>query len=194
MTNQEAKYFAPLTTYEIGASLVAMEFLSVFKKVSNVIVDAYYVVDSEGQILEYNRAFYALFPKQVARKLKGVRIGDVMEIGRDVAAECMEAGRHVRLDEIVGTVKASGEEIRMILSGIPIQEDTGVVGALVVLRNVTDEAMVQIKYQDMLENEARERQRLQEKIERRTDELLESNEALLSIQRELIRYKKGLLL
>lgn len=169
-----------------------MEFLTTFRLFSDVIVDAWYVADTEGHILEFNRAFYALFPKQVARKLKGATIQDLMEIERDVAQECLEAEHHVRLDEIVGKVKATGDEIRMILSGIPIRDGDNIEGALVLLRNVTDEAVVQIKYQEMLETEARERQRLAERIEQRTRQLLHSNEALLNLQRELVNYKKGL--
>ncbi len=170
-----------------------MELIEQFKRFSDVIIDAYYIVDHEGCILEYNRMFYALFPRSVARKLKGKRIGEVMDIERDIAQECMDAGRHVRLDEMIGKPKESEQEIRMILSGLPLKDDNGsIVGALVILRNVTDEALVQVKYQEMLETEARERQRLIEKLQQRTQQLLDSNDALLDIQRELVNYKKQL--
>lgn len=170
-----------------------MVFSDMFKSFSDVIIDAYYTVDREGKILDYNRAFYALFPRNVARKLKGKRIREVMEIERDISQECVEAGRHVRLDEIMGTVKDSDEEIRMILSAIPIEDETET-AALVILRNVTDEAAVQIKYQEMLETEARERERLMEKVRMRTEQLLSNNEVLLKTQKELVNYKKGILL
>ena len=51
---------------------------------------------------------------------------------------------------------------------------------------------MQVKYQEMLENEARERERLANQIRARTKELLETNQLLLKTQRELLAYKKGL--
>ena len=172
-----------------------MDLIETFAKFSDVIIDAYYIVDKEGHILAFNRMFYGLFPRNVARKLKGKTLGQVMEIERDIGAECMDAGRHVRLDEIVGKPKESEDAINMIMSGIPLRDDNGTItGALVILRNVTDEAMVQIKYQEMLETEARERERLVEKVQERTRQLLSSNEALLGVQKELVDYKKELLL
>jgi len=53
---------------------------------------------------------------------------------------------------------------------------------------------VQVKYQEMLETEARERERLAMQIRARTKELLETNQILLKVQKELLGYKKGLLL
>ena len=169
------------------------QIINNFKRFSDVIIDAYYIVDREGKILDFNRLFYGLFPRNIARRLKGKTIHEVMDIERDIAKECMAAGRHVRLDEIEGKPKESDEVIRMILSGIPLKDESGeILGALVVMRNVTDEAMVQIKYQEMLETEARERQRLIEKLRDRTQQLLDSNDALLRVQRELVQYKKEL--
>jgi hypothetical protein len=66
------------------------------------------------------------------------------------------------------------------------------VGALEIQRNVTDEAVVQVKYQEMLEKEARERERLANQVRMRTKELLETNQLLLKTQKELLAYKKGL--
>lgn len=170
-----------------------MELLDAFKDISDVVIDAYFVVDTRGQILEYNRAFFAMFPRQVARKLKGMSIAEAVIAERNVAQECMELGRHVRLDEIPLRVQGNEESYRVILSGIPLKEPAGGLrGALVIIRNVTDEAMMQVKYQEMLENEARERERLVEQIRERTTSLVETNQLLLGMQRELMEYKKGL--
>jgi PAS domain S-box-containing protein len=170
-----------------------MELLDAFKNISDVVIDAFYVVDPAGQILDYNRAFFAMFPRQVARKLKGMPVMEAVIAERNVAKECMEAGRHVRLDEIPMKVQGGEEAYRVILSGIPIKDASDQVqGALVIIRNVTDEAMMQVKYQDMLENEARERERLADQIRERTLTLVETSERLLGVQRELVDYKKGL--
>ena len=169
-----------------------MEQTDAFKEISDVVIDAYFITDLEGHILEYNRAFFALFSRQVARKLKGMPISEAVPMERDVAAECMKAGRHVRLDEIPIRTKGSDEELRVILSAIPLKTpDDAVAGALVILRNVTDEAMIQVKYQEMLETEARDRERLVEQIKDRTGALVDANKLLLDLQRELMDYKKG---
>ena len=76
---------------------------------------------------------------------------------------------------------------------VPITDENGNhVGALEIQRNVTDEAVVQVKYQEMLETEARERERLANQVRMRTKELLETNQLLLKTQKELLAYKKGL--
>ena len=76
---------------------------------------------------------------------------------------------------------------------MPITDEHGNhVGALEIQRNVTDEAVVQVKYQEMLETEARERERLANQVRMRTKELLETNQLLLKTQKELLAYKKGL--
>jgi hypothetical protein len=101
----------------------------------------------------------------------------------------------VRLDEISGRPAQTESPMRFVLSAIPILDEAGnPIGALEVQRNVTDEAVVQTKYQEMLDNEARERERLAAQIRSRTKELLETNQTLLRVQKELIAHKKGLAL
>jgi hypothetical protein len=85
--------------------------------------------------------------------------------------------------------------MRFILSAVPIYDQAGnQIGALEMQRNVTDEAQVQVKYQEMLETEARERERLAQQIRARTKELLDTNQMLLRVQKELLGYKKGLMM
>lgn len=176
-------------------------FLDRFKAVAPAIVDSYFVVDRERRIVDFNRAFYAMLPRQVARGLKGKKCHEVIELNichsECIAEQCWRGSRHVRLDEISGEVVGAPEpkEMRFILSAVPISDDEGNhVGALEIQRNVTDEAVVQVKYQEMLENEARERERLASQIRTRTKELLETNQRLLQTQKELLAYKKGLVL
>jgi PAS domain-containing protein len=175
-------------------------FLAQFKAVSDVLIDSYFIVDSERNIVDFNRAFFAMLPRGVARGLKGKKCYEVIELNicKDacIAHQCWKDKRQVRLDEIKGRVPG-GEtgEMRFILSAVPVLDAAGnPVGALEVQRNVTDEAMVQVKYQEMLENEARERERLAAQIRARTKELLDTNQMLLRVQKELLNYKKGLMM
>jgi PAS domain-containing protein len=55
-------------------------FLSEFKRVSNAIVDSYFIVDTDRRIVDFNRAFYALLPRSVARGLKGKHCFEVLEL------------------------------------------------------------------------------------------------------------------
>ncbi len=182
---------------EIPPALQA--FLTEFKRVAPAVVDSYFIVDNERRIVDFNRAFYAMLPRQVARGLKGKHCYDVLELNicksDCIAEQCWRNERHVRLDEISGHVAKDPErkEMRFILSAVPITDAEGnKIGALEIQRNVTDEAEVQVKYQDMLESEARERERLANQIRTRTRELLETNQLLLKTQKELLAYKKGL--
>lgn len=175
------------------------QFLGEFKRVANAIVDSYFVVDSERRIVDFNRAFFAMLPRQVARGLKGKRCFEVLELNicksECIAQQCWADNRHVRLDEISGKVQGDpdAKDLRFILSAVPITDEAGTpVGALEIQRNVTDEAVVQVKYQEMLETEARERERLANQIRVRTKELLETNQLLLKTQKDLLTYKKGL--
>jgi PAS domain-containing protein len=173
------------------------QFLTEFKRVASAIVDSYFVVDSERRIVDFNRAFFALLPRQVARGLKGKRCHEVIELNicktECIAQQCWADNRHVRLDEISGSVVGEAQKLRFILSAVPITDERGNhVGALEIQRNVTDEAVVQVKYQEMLETEARERERLANQVRMRTKELLETNQLLLKTQKELLAYKKGL--
>jgi PAS domain S-box-containing protein len=175
-------------------------FIQQFKAMSDAVIDSWFVVDNERNIVDFNRAFFGMLPRNVARGLKGKKCFDVIELSvcREscIAEQCWRDKRQVRLDEIKGRVPGGdGAEMRFILSAVPIYDQAGnPVGALEIQRNVTDEATVQVKYQEMLESEARERQRLAQQIRARTKELLETNQTLLRVQKELLGYKKGLML
>ena len=176
-------------------------FLAEFKRVAPAFVDSYFIVDVDRKIVDFNRAFHAMLPRQIARGLRGKLCYEVIELNicktDCIAHQCWKENRHVRLDEISGIVLSDpdAQKQRFILSAVPIMDEDGKpVGALEVQRNVTDEAVVQVKYQEMLETEARERERLATQIRARTKELLETNQLLLKTQKELLAYKKGLTL
>ena len=74
------------------------QFLTEFKRVASAIVDSYFVVDSERRIVDFNRAFFALLPRQVARGLKGRRCYEVIELNicksECIAQQCWADNRH----------------------------------------------------------------------------------------------------
>jgi PAS domain-containing protein len=176
-------------------------FIAQFKQMSDALIDSWFVVDNDRNIVDFNRTFFGMLPRAVARGLRGKKCYEVLELNickeQCIAQQCWRDRRQVRLDEIKGTIPGAEPrtELRFILSAIPIYDPAGnPIGALEIQRNVTDEATVQVKYQEMLESEARERERLAQQIRARTKELLETNQMLLKIQKELLGYKKGLML
>ena len=174
------------------------QFVAQFKQtVGDAFIDSWFIVDNERTIVDFNRAFFSLLPRQAARGLKGKKCFEVLELDickeRCIAEQCWQSKRQVRLDEINGKPVQTEQPMRFVLSAIPILDDAGnQVGALEIQRNVTDEAVVQTKYQEMLDTEARERERLQQQIRTRTKELLDTNQILLRVQKELLNYKRGL--
>lgn len=177
-------------------------FIQQFKATSDAIIDSWFICDQERNIVDYNRAFFSLFPRPEARQLKSRKCYDVMRLticqNSCIAQQCWREQRHVRLDEIDGKPLGQPDDAtprRYVLSSIPIlDENNQPVGALEIQRDVTDEAQVQDKYRKMLDTEARERERLAGQIRARTRELLETNQLLLKVQKELVHHKKGLAL
>lgn len=177
--------------YRFGMSMVDR-----IKALSDVIIDGYFVVEADRSIVHFNQAFYSMLPRTLSRGLTGKKCYDVLDLDicrdRCIAKQCWEAGRAVRLDEISGTVARGERRLTFILSALPFfAEDGSVEGALVIQRNVTDEAQVQSKYQEMLENEKRERERLKYIIRTRTKDLMETSRRLLAVQKELLDFRRG---
>lgn len=186
-----------------GAMNPALErFIQQFKATSDVIIDSWFICDKDRNIVDYNRAFFSLFPRPEARTLKSRKCHEVMRLTicqtNCIAEQCWRESRHVRLDEIDGKPLGQADDAptrRYVLSSIPIlDENNQPVGALEIQRDVTDEAQVQDKYRKMLDNEARERERLAAQIRARTKELIDTNQLLLKVQKDLVAHKKGLAL
>jgi hypothetical protein len=66
------------------------------------------------------------------------------------------------------------------------------VGALIALRNVTDEARVQARYQEMVEEAQRARQELETKLALRTQELLAADRELNRLEKALAELRREL--
>ncbi|MCA9562770.1 MAG: PAS domain-containing protein [Myxococcales bacterium] len=170
-----------------------------FKQLSGGLLDAFVLLGSDRKVLEFNRPFFALFPRSVARHLKKSSLDEVMTFLNageqlDLVGECQSRNAPVRYDEIVGQVK-EGDEVHLIASAAPLQVEGEAEGFVFVsLRNVTDEAQVQTKYKTMLAEEARQRELLQQEIRQAQSELVRVKDALNEVEDELRAYQKGLLL
>ncbi|MBU1239551.1 PAS domain-containing protein, partial [Myxococcota bacterium] len=152
---------------------------------------AYFITDTEGKITKFNQMFYALFPKSVARKLNGKMLKEVMEIPMDIVTDTLVQRIHLRFDEVAANVPDM-QEYRFILSSIPLfDEEKQLSGVLVLMRNVTDEATVQLKYQDMLESEAKQREILKDELTRRTESLVAISKKYFDLKEQMRQRTKG---
>jgi hypothetical protein len=164
---------------------------------ANVIIDSFFIIDRDHNIVEFNRAFHSMLPRTVARKLTGKKCYDVLhlDICQDncIAKGCWQSGRHLRLDEISGRFDPEGEAQRLILSAIPLRDEQGeFIGALEIQRNVTDQAIVQAKYQAQIEASTKVQQKLEEDLQLRTKRLLEVSRQFYSAQKALLKSKTDL--
>lgn len=164
---------------------------------ADIIIDSYFVIDLEFNIVDFNRPFSAMLPRAIVRSLKTKKCHEVLQLAickeSCIAKQCWQSNRQVRLDEITGRIPGESQDMRFILSCIPIRDDNGqVIGAMEVQRNVTDEAMVQIKYQTQMEASARQQKELEDLLQLRTRRLLEVSRRLYVTQRELLRSKTDL--
>jgi len=174
-------------------------WVEAIQNVQGAFLDAYVIVDTEGRVLAFNRPFYALFPRRIARNLTAEPLARhlVLELpgteGRfDPVAECIERSGPVRFDEVEGSIEG-GRALQLIVAASPLGADP-IAGVMVVLRDVTDEAQVQVKYKQMLQEEADAKAQLEDVLRSRTQELLQATDKLNVIQAELTQFRKGLLL
>src|SRR5437899_4465980 len=104
-------------------------FIEKWKPLSDAIIDSWFIVDAERTIVEFNRAFFSLLPRQVARGLKGKKCHDVLELDickdRCIAEQCWREQHQVRLDEISGRPAQTEDKLRFVLSAIPSRDEQG---------------------------------------------------------------------
>lgn len=167
--------------------------------IQGALLDAWVILDAEGKMLAFNRAFFSLFPRRIARNLNGEPLARhlVLELpgreGRfDPVAECRDRAGAIRFDEVEGSIEG-GRALNLIVSASPLGLQA-LQGVLVVLRDVTDEAQVQGKYKQMLQDEADAKAQLEDVLRQRTQELMQANDRLNVMQAELMQFRKGLLL
>lgn len=151
------------------------------------LTDPWFLVDEHDAIVDFNAAFRTLFPRQLARGLKGKGCRDALTLPPCGTDRCLrtlcEQDGALRLDEV--DAELAGAAHRVILTALPVPLPEGKRGTLILLRDVTDEARVQDRYKSLVERSESERATLEAELERRTRELLATNEALNAAERTL---------
>lgn len=165
---------------------------------AEIIIDSYFIIDLEHNILEFNRALHSMMPRALARTLKTRKCHEVLRLNicQDdcIAKRCWATGRQIRLDEITGRIGDDPQELRFILSAIPVRNEQGeVIGAMEMQRNVTDEAQIQVKYQQRMEASADQQRHVEDELRTRTRRLVEVSRRLYVAQTDLLKLKTELL-
>jgi diguanylate cyclase (GGDEF)-like protein len=122
------------------------------RRLLEIFLDAYCVVDASNNVIDFNVAFTELCGESYRKVLK---VGSFCELLRTElcpnqcpAVQIANSQKSLRLDELRGSSKAF-PQLQMILGGVPIfSSDQRFLGSLVTIRNVTAESELQKKYDE----------------------------------------------
>ena len=124
------------------------DFIAQLAPFKDAMLDPFVVVDVEGNILEFNRRFYDLFPKTFARKLKDKTLNEVvlLELDQsedlDVISVVLERQRPVQYENLKGYF-TDAQNLPVSIGAAPVGQH----GVLIIFRDASDLAAVQSKYQ-----------------------------------------------
>lgn len=170
--------------------------LALIELIGGALPDGALLVDRDQRIVQHNRVLVGWYPKPVARKLATMTCKEALclsicEQQGCVARQCMELGR-VRYDEVDARFAGTDESRKVIVSAGGIPDARGRMDhALMMIRDVTDEANVQGKYQQMLETTARERAATQALLRERTARLIEVAQALADLRELTVELQRS---
>ncbi len=126
------------------------QWLNANRMLLDVLLDAYCIVDTANNVVDFNTAFTDLCGESY-RKIK--KIGNFCELiktelcpGQCPSKQIVTSGQPLRLDELKGSSKAF-PELHLILGGVPVLgANKELLGSLITIRDVTAENELQKKY------------------------------------------------
>ncbi len=158
--------------------------------------DTAFLMTPDRKIEDFNRLFVKLHDvdREKIQSLRGSFCRDSVNLeiceSSCVVQQVMASGASVRFDEVKGKSR-NGEELNLIVSGIPIKDESGkVVNILEIHRDVTDEAHIHDKYKVLLDKEKRAKEELERLVDERTKELRKANEDLKRAESQLVHSEK----
>lgn len=125
------------------------EWVKTHKNILDVFLDAYCVVNTKSQVIDFNVAFIELVGETYRKILKIGLFHELLktELGpiQCPAMQVLSTQKPVRVDELRALSK-SFPHLNLIVSGIPLFVRDKLMGALLTIRNVTAEHDLQRKY------------------------------------------------
>ncbi|HYV48715.1 MAG TPA: PAS domain-containing sensor histidine kinase [Myxococcaceae bacterium] len=137
---------------------------------SELITDAYYIVDADDRIVSYNMAFRKMFGRSRMRTLREARCRDASFLpchGDQCFRERCAAEGVIHLYELetaAADAKGNPIQLRLNVTAGPVTLPNGQPGTMIILREVTDETAVAARYQQA--------QAVQQQLERQRREAL----------------------
>lgn len=134
------------------SSQALSQWVKAHKGFTEILLDAYCVVDLSNLVVDFNIAFTDICGESYRKILK---IGHFCELVRTElcphqcpARQIATSHRALRIDELTGSSKAF-PNLQLILSGIPVFSGSGeILGSLITIRNVSAESELQKKYDE----------------------------------------------
>ena len=119
---------------------------------SRVFLDGFVLINSQGKIIKFNQMFCTTVGMRAidVRKVASVDetlVTDIQNSAKSAIDMILEATTPLRIDEVQAKRKASNEFMQLIIGSYPFLDDDGsLLGACVLLRDVTAETNLQGKY------------------------------------------------
>lgn len=164
------------------------QLLEVVKELGVALIDPWCVVDAEDRIVEHSPSFRALFSRELGRRLVGMTCAEALRLSTADVRRAIAQGP-LRLHE--QTAELEGQPRRFQLGAAPVALPEGGDGVLLLLRDVTEEAQLQQRYQALEEQARQAKEELESELDERTRDLLTANDLINRLERELARYKRG---
>ncbi len=121
---------------------------------TRIFLDAFILLNHEKKVLKFNQMFCNMLGIRAvdARKIANIEHALKTEIPSSQQSAfdmILTSATPLRIDEVHGLKIASGEELQLIISSFPYMDSDGkVLGACVVMRDVTAESNLQGKYKE----------------------------------------------
>src|SRR5690606_5431015 len=130
----------------------ALDLFKVHEHFAKCMLDAYAVVDATGKVVKANALFSQLVGMRTRQILKADSFDELLELSlagnKLTISQILEHKNPTRIDEVSGKSKER-DDLNLIIGVYPfVNDDLVLVGAFVLIRDVTAETNLQDKYKD----------------------------------------------
>ena len=131
-----------------------IEKFEVHKDFTRLFLDAFVLINGEHKILKFNSAFCQIVELRAIDIRKSANLDDLLSTkmpGSDKSAidQLLSSQSPTRIDEVLAIKKINQQELTLIISSYPYYDGAGtLLGACLLLRDVTAETNLQTKYKD----------------------------------------------
>ena len=173
-----------------------MEIPAQIRALTQVLRGAYFVVDREKRIVDFNNAFFEQISERDANNVIGKYCYDIMPLticeSKCVATHCWKHREGIK----IGDVSPTDEKLKLSLevTCIPIyNREDQLIGALEMHLNLAEDLNLIEKYQAKEKRYKADVATLEERLKRRTVNLVSANEALADAREKLFTIESNIL-